>query len=271
MAENISNYRIDDMQNKIKIPSLDIMLVGVTGAGKSSTINALLGSDAATIGYGVNPETKDVNSFNLNQYIRLWDTPGLGDSPEEDAEHLKKIATYLNRPYMKSGSQYGKLIDMVLVIIDGSRRDLGEIYPLLNDVIFPRIDSRNVLFVINQADQAMKGRHWDKDSSLPDGTLSDFLKEQTLSVQRRIEENTERKINLPLCYSASNKYNIQTLVDYILENFNGQRKTLAPTDVPSHSESSSSSSYSSSSWTFFDEVEFQVGEFFDSIGDFFGF
>ena len=271
MSDNsLSNYRLGALANKISLPPLDIMLVGVTGAGKSTTINALLGNNAATIGYGVNPETKEIKSYKLNDYLRLWDTPGLGDSPQEDEQHLKKIASYLNRPFMKNGAKYGNLIDMVLVIIDGSRRDLGVIYSLLTDTIFKKIESSKVLFAINQADMAMSGHHWDDSSAKPDETLSKFLNEQIDSVKRRIEESIHQGICRPMCYSASNKYNIQALIDYILENFSGQRKTSFPTSVPNRSTSSSSSSYSSSSWTIFDEIGFQVGEFFSGIGDFFG-
>lgn len=222
METGIANYRIDDMQSKIKMPPLDIMLVGVTGAGKSSTINALLGNDAAKIGYGTDPETKDIAQFSLNKYIRLLDTPGLGDSPEKDRIYLQKIASYLNRDYKRYGEKCGKLVDMVLVIIDGSRRDFSEIYSLLNDTIFPNIKSENVLFVINQADQAMKGRHW--ENGKPDQTLSAFLEEQAESVQKRIEESTGQKIRRPLCYSATNDFNIYSLIDYIWNNIAIQRK-----------------------------------------------
>ncbi len=222
METGIANYRIDDMQSKIKMPPLDIMLVGVTGAGKSSTINALFGNDAAKIGYGTDPETKDIQIFNLNKYIRLLDTPGLGDSPEKDRIYLQKIASYLNRDYKRYGEKCGKLVDMVLVIIDGSRRDFSEIYSLLNDTIFPNIKRENVLFVINQADQAMKGRHW--ENGKPDQTLSAFLQEQAESVQKRIEESTGKKIRRPLCYSAANNFNIYSLIDYIWNNIAIQRK-----------------------------------------------
>ena len=234
MESDISNYRINDMQRKIKIPPLDIMLVGVTGAGKSSTIDSLLGKESAKIGRGTNPETKEIQSYRLNKYIELWDTPGFGDSPEEDAKHLNAISEILdpNCLFTIDGCKYRNAVDMVIVVIDGSRKDLGVIYPVLNKVIFKSMgvqrgtESKRVLFIINQADMAMKGRHWDSQNETPDGTLSEFLREQALSIQKRIEDNTGYKICTPLCYSATNNFNTKELIDFILENIPNQRKKL---------------------------------------------
>ena len=60
-----------------------MLITGATGCGKSSTINALLGIDVARVGYGVDPETMTIGKCDLENLI-LWDSPGLGDSPEAD-------------------------------------------------------------------------------------------------------------------------------------------------------------------------------------------
>ena len=59
------------------------MLVGSTGSGKSSTINALFNMDIAKVGVGVDPETTDIAKFELDNLI-IWDTPGLGDGIDSD-------------------------------------------------------------------------------------------------------------------------------------------------------------------------------------------
>lgn len=220
---NLKEYRIDEMKEKFQFPPLNVLLIGATGAGKSSTINALLGSEAAKVGAGADPETKDVRKYKINDYLCLYDTPGLGDSPQEDDAHIKKILSYLNRPCGKKGVS-GKLIDKVLVVVDGSTRDFGTISALLNNYIFQGLDAEDVLFAVNQADMAMKGHHWNSNTATPDAKLTEFLEEKVKSVKQRIEESTGKTINTPVFYSAAHGFNVTQLVDFIIDNSNSQRK-----------------------------------------------
>lgn len=65
------------------------MVTGVTGAGKSTTLNSLFQKTIDTVGDGVNPETMELDLYELNDVFRLWDTPGLGDGVEIDKIHKK--------------------------------------------------------------------------------------------------------------------------------------------------------------------------------------
>ena len=100
------------------INPLDVMVTGVTGAGKSTTLNSLFQKEIAVVGKGVDPETMTLDNYSLNDFFRLWDTPGLGDSSQKDQEHSKKIIELLYKDYYKDDKQYG-FIDMVLIIIEG--------------------------------------------------------------------------------------------------------------------------------------------------------
>lgn len=59
--QSLKNYRFDDLRQKIRdadlLRPLDVLLVGATGAGKSSTLNAVFGMEVAKVGDGVEPET----------------------------------------------------------------------------------------------------------------------------------------------------------------------------------------------------------------------
>ncbi len=228
MAGEFSSYRIDDIDCKMRQVGcfpLDVMVTGVTGAGKSTTLNSLFAKTVAEVGNGVEPMTMETGDYELNDVFRIWDTPGLGDGVENDERHKKKLVELLQKPYILDGKVYG-FVDMVLVIIEGSSRDMGSTYTLLNDVLVPNIQKDRILVVINQADIAMKGRYWNQITSEPDTQLLNFLEEKSLSVQRRVKEATGVSIMKPVYYSAAYKYNVRAVLDFIIDNIPLQRREL---------------------------------------------
>ena len=217
----------------------NIMLVGATGCGKSSTINALFACgegeertyvEVAKVGSKANPETKDIEKYKIGNLV-LWDTPGFGDGTEID-EHHKEVVTELLREEDDDGNA---LIDLVLVILDGSTRDLGTSYKILNDVIIPELkdDTGRILIALNQADIAMKiGRHWDYEKNEPDDTLVNFLNEKVESIKKRIKEDSDLDVN-PIYYCAGYEeesgdavkpYNLSKLLYYIMESLPAQKR-----------------------------------------------
>lgn len=223
-----TNYRTGDIDSKLRIARfrpLDVMVTGVTGAGKSTTLNSFFQKQVAKVGDGVAPETMELTSYQLNDVFRLWDTPGLGDGVEADKIHSKRLIDLLYKTYSLDNKTYG-FIDMVVVVIEGSNRDMGTTYKLLNEVIVPNIQGNRILVVINQADVAMKGRNWDSNYNLPNETLKNFLEEKAVSIQKRVKEATGVSIRKPIYYSAENNYNIEKLFDFIIDNMPLQRRDL---------------------------------------------
>ena len=201
------------------------MVTGVTGAGKSTTLNTIFKKNVATVGNGVDPETMDLDSYSLNDVFRLWDTPGLGDGVANDEIHKRKLVDLLYKTYSLDGNIYG-WIDSAIVVLEGLNRDMGSTYTLLNEVIVPNIQADRILVVINQADMAMKGRHWNKETNRPDEVLVDFLERQALSIQNRVKEATGVTIRKPVYYSAEYGYNIEKLLDFIIDNMIVERRPL---------------------------------------------
>lgn len=220
----------------------NIMLVGGTGCGKSSTINALFSCgntgneedadyvEIAKVGSKADPETKDIEKYTIGNLV-LWDTPGFGDGTEID-EHHKDIIQELLR---ESDDDGNALIDIVLVILDGSTKDLGTSYKILNDIIIPELkdDTSRILVALNQSDIAMKaGRHWDYEKNEPDETLITFLEEKVNSIKSRIKEDSGLDIE-PVYYCAGYReetgdtvypYNLSKLLYYILSALPAQKR-----------------------------------------------
>ena len=162
MSVEFGTYRTSEIAYNLKnspVRPFDIMLIGVTGAGKSTTLNALFQRTVAKVGTGPYPETVEPTPYELNEYFRIWDTPGLGDSVDKDRVHKQKISNLLRNSYCSNGSYYA-LIDMVVVVLECNSRDLEMPNFILNKVLLPNISKDRILVVINRADIAMSGRHW---------------------------------------------------------------------------------------------------------------
>lgn len=207
---------------------LDILLVGATGVGKSSTINAIFGDRVAKVGEGCDPETQIISSYRVKDYFRVHDSAGLGDGISNDEKHAKNIINELLKTVTTNSDKstsYG-FIDMVMVILDGSSRDLGTTYQLLKNVILPIFDPKRIIVVINQADMAMKGRYWNHNFCIPEQPLTDFLEEKSKTTQDRIKEATGLTINRPIYYSAEYSFNIDKIVSHIKSNLPRERRII---------------------------------------------
>jgi len=217
-------YRYEELNEKSSRLGIvfDVMVTGVTGAGKSTTLNTIFQKEVAKVGSGVDPETMNIDSYRLNNSFRLWDTPGLGDGKANDKNHCKLLISLLYKDY---GENHG-FIDLVLVIIDGSSKDMGTIHKLLNEIIVPNFQKERIIVAINQADIAMKGRYWNHREKKPECELIDFLEKKSASIQERVMEATGIKIMKPVYYSAEHNYNIDKLLDVLINSMPIEKRKL---------------------------------------------
>lgn len=220
---------------RTKDTKVNILITGATGCGKSSTINALFDTNKAKVGMGVDPETMEIQKYELDNLV-LYDSPGLGDGKEADIRHAKNIIELL---YQKDAN--GELlIDLVLVILDGGSRDLGTSFELINNVIIPNLgtDKKRLLVAINQCDTAMKGRNWNSETNEPEAPLIQFLDEKVISTQRRIKEATNVDVT-PVYYSAGYQddfggqkpYNLSKLLLFILRHTKEEKRIVIAQDM----------------------------------------
>ena len=245
MQEDIMGAGIDESTRRkmlknvmrLKEQKINIMVTGATGCGKSSTINALFDTEVAKVGVGVDPETMEIEKYELDNLV-LWDTPGLGDGREADNRHPKNIINKL----LERDKDGNALIDLVLVILDGGSRNMGTDYELINNVIIPNLGpekERRILVAINQADMAMKGRNWDYKKNEPDEQLKEFLDNKAASVRDRIYEATGLRVE-PIYYSAgymedggvqNRPYNLSKLLYYIVKATPSEKRAVYVNNV----------------------------------------
>ena len=206
---------------KLSQKKLNILFVGATGVGKSSTINSIFNMELAKVGYSVDPETTTIQKFEINNIV-LWDSPGLGDSPINDQRYAVEIANMLK----KRDADGQLLIDEVVVLIDASSRDLSTTYEIIENAIMPFIgDPKRIIIAINQCDMAMKGRYWNYNKNEPDEQLLVFLDNKVNSVKERIYGSTGLITN-PIYYSALHSYNISKLLLEMLKAVSEEKRFL---------------------------------------------
>jgi hypothetical protein len=217
----IENADIDEesknqlLANLVKFMSkeLHILIVGGCGCGKSSTINALFNMEIAEVGYGVDAETQQVSAYKLDN-LYLHDTPGIGESSTADKKHIENIKAALQ----EVDSDGNAVIDVVLVIVDGSNRDMRSSFELINEVVIPNLHNKDRILVgINRCDLALDGKGWIEKYNYPNEELLQRLKEKSDSVRRRIKEDTGVDVE-PIFYSALYKYNISKLLSHLVKS-----------------------------------------------------
>lgn len=218
MEKHVHRYNI--------LMPVDVLVVGATGTGKSSTLNAIFGSTVAKVGTGSDPETQHISAHGLHNYIRFHDSPGLGDGKEADAQHAKNITKELLKTIFREDFGKAGFIDLAMVLLDGSTRDMGTTFKLLESVVLKCIEPERVVVAINQADMAMKGRYWNSHRNLPEPELEQFLEHQADSVKKRIFESTGLRIQKPIYYSAAFNYKINNLMQHLLMHFPHKRRII---------------------------------------------
>lgn len=218
---------------KIKKEPVNILFIGSTGVGKSSTINALFNMEKAKVG-DIDPETENVECFELEN-LYVWDTPGIGDDIEKDRKSITKIKEKLTE---KTGKEKNALIDLIVVIMDAGQRDLTGVYDCINQILIPVMGKdevqKRIVIGMNKADTAMSGRHWLNELNSPDVVLTEYLDKKAESIKRRISESTGIKVE-PVYYCAGYKekdepqmppYNLIKLLYRIVEAMPTERRIV---------------------------------------------
>lgn len=242
--------RKEDLQKileTIKNIKVNVLLIGGTGVGKSSTINALFHTSGvvtetkAEVGESANPETMEIHHYALNNVV-IWDTPGLGDSAEKDRQHQEKIVDLLRR-----NDATGKpLIDLIFLVLDGTSRDFSSAYKLIKDVVAPNLredDKGRLLIGVNKADKVMHHTFWDSEKNQPKEELIARLDEQSEAVRKRIANDTGFSPDV-IYYAAGESYdgrllqepyNLGKLLSFIVEHLPKKKRIAVAADVNQNS------------------------------------
>ena len=219
--------------DSLDIP-LNILLMGGTGVGKSSTINAIYGENRVEVGTGARPQTQEIEQCQISKNIILYDSPGLGEGSEKDKQHMEKI----NKLLTDTDENGNAKIDLVLVITDGSVKVLGQEYETIKYLLETLGDSKRILIGLNKCDKVESEEYFDRDNNELGEEQEQFLQEKVADLQERIKKDTGLSLSKKdiVCYSAGyyNKrkqkqykpYNILQLEKMILRKIPKQKRVV---------------------------------------------
>ena len=219
--------------DSLDIP-LNILLMGGTGVGKSSTINAIYGENRVEVGTGARPQTQEIQECQISKNITLYDSPGLGEGSEKDKQHMEKI----NKLLTDTDGNGNAKIDLVLVITDASVKVLGQEYETIKYLLETLGDSKRILIGLNKCDKVESEEYFDRDNNELGEEQEQFLQEKVADLQERIKKDTGLSLSKKdiVCYSAGyyNKrkqkqykpYNILQLEKMILSKIPKQKRVV---------------------------------------------
>jgi len=122
-------YKLARQVVPLDLPGRNIGLFGVTATGKSSTVNALLGSKVA--GTSVGEGTKEINAYDGQNY-RLYDIPGQNDD-----------LSYFNKEYIALMKGLTHRLVLITATVKEVKKllDLFEVIDLHYDIIINKYDT----------------------------------------------------------------------------------------------------------------------------------
>jgi predicted GTPase len=187
-----------------------IAIIGVSGVGKSSTVNTLLGASLPTSDsvactkefWSIQAQLQITHgqAQGLPAHLRIIDAPGLGEDVRKDAEYLRAYHEHLPS------------CDVVLWIMAARNRAVALDQRYLQELG----DFHNrMVFGLNQVD-LVEPLDWHPVVNGPSERQRASIAEITRDRQRRLQDALGREIRMTP-YSAKARYNLQLLFTAIVE------------------------------------------------------
>ncbi|KAJ2915294.1 hypothetical protein MD484_g5093, partial [Candolleomyces efflorescens] len=204
----------DDVFFDARPDDLVIVIIGQSGAGKSTFINVLRGNDEMEINHNLASCTKEISVATLtlppthpmcpNRRLVLVDTPGFNDTHEGEYEILRRISVWLASVYEAKNMQV-KIAGLVY-LHNISQNRMGKMSLLSHD-LFVKICGSAALETV-----VMASTHWDclqrnpEAGRIREGELKEFWAESLSrgAVYKRIGATDPRR-------------DIEGIIDLILE------------------------------------------------------
>ena len=190
--------KIKEIYHELEKTEVNILFIGRTGVGKSSTLNALLGTKHAKID-SIKPGTNEIKIYNFNN-LKVYDSPGFGESKEKDEKIKKEIFNLIE----KKNSKGEGLIDLIFFIFDANSRDYSESYIIINEFISKLLDNpKRLVLALNKIDLIEGGMLYDRKKNQPENQLHDLINEKIKYMKTNLKEDYDI---IYYCAGINNSY-----------------------------------------------------------------
>ena len=206
---------------------------GQTGVGKSSTINALFGSEICPVGKFAESCTRDMKDVPVGS-VTLVDYPGLGEDTEKDSEYKQ-----LYRDTIPD-------LDAVVWVLDSTTKAYANDIATYNFVKdnFKDKDGNKipVLFVLNKVDKINTDEHtedgeeepWNREYNKPGDVRQKLIEEKKTDVCTSQKFNISPASVFPI--SAKKAYGLVDFVVSLLKELPNEKAAVLynnQTEIPS--------------------------------------
>jgi uncharacterized protein len=188
-----------------------IAVIGETGVGKSSTLNAMFNAGLKIDHVRACTQKSEelnipVNEIKgLNGSVIIYDMPGLGEDIEADEFHKDTYREVLS------------ICDVALWVLDGSSRQFSHTQMVLRDLVEPLMgDLDRLVFGINKID-LIEPAKWNDNYNLPSRDQEENINTKVQDVMDKIGKicNLSKERIIP--YSASKWYRLVEVFGAMLD------------------------------------------------------
>jgi small GTP-binding protein len=200
-----------------------VAIIGKTGVGKSTTINALFGlqEKVSHTTHGTTEASQKIIELPQGGKLEVIDMPGLGEDIELDKEYTKIYERTLPEA------------DVVLYVIQGNLKALTEDEKILRDIVQNVMGNLKGRLVVglNQVDKIGPGT-WNTRFNFPSPEQSDNIDRRCKDIQEKLSSDLSIDVKQVEYYSAEKRYRLYNLLTAIIKASGnvGWKFTINPAD-----------------------------------------
>lgn len=190
-----------------------VALLGETGVGKSTTINALFNAGRPVS--HTEACTQEAHEFRYTGSkgdIVVVDMPGIGEDTEADKVHLDTYRRVL------------PTVDVVLWVFKADNRAIANIQRVLKVLVDERVlDPKHLVIGLNQVDLLQPGE-WNSLINLPSADQEASILARTRDIEAKLERACPLPAGRVVPYSATKAYETDRLLHAMLDACDHKRQ-----------------------------------------------